>query len=113
MKRNSQKNSKTSSAMQTTRKDPIFTEEDREAEAKRLAACICERKNTTVQCLRCGHLCFGRKFRPCPSHPKVAFLYDIRTCSTCMGPTKDLEELPIDYETYRKLARAVPTRLSV
>uniref|UniRef100_A0A453YJV5 Uncharacterized protein n=1 Tax=Anopheles arabiensis TaxID=7173 RepID=A0A453YJV5_ANOAR len=98
--------------MDNTRTDPIFTQEDREAEARRLAACICARGKTTIQCLRCGNLCFGRKFRPCPSHPKIVFLYDIRACSVCQGTLKHLEELPIDFETYQKLMRVGPARSS-
>lgn len=77
MLRNKPSMLKKNAPMENTRTDPIFTQEDREAEARRLAACICARGKTTIQCLRCGNLCFGRKFRPCPSHPKV--------CSICRG----------------------------
>uniref|UniRef100_A0A182NQ28 WW domain-binding protein 4 n=1 Tax=Anopheles dirus TaxID=7168 RepID=A0A182NQ28_9DIPT len=42
----------------------------------------------------------------------IVYLYDLRTCSVCLGPLKDLEELPIDFETYQKLARVGHSRSS-
>uniref|UniRef100_A0A1Y9H9K4 Uncharacterized protein n=1 Tax=Anopheles farauti TaxID=69004 RepID=A0A1Y9H9K4_9DIPT len=102
---NSKLTSKNVPKMGITRKDPIFTDEDRIAEAQRQAACICARPKTTIHCLRCGNLSFGRKFRTCSTHPNIVYLYDLRTCAVCLGPAKDMEELPIDFETYQKLTR--------
>ncbi|XP_050097522.1 uncharacterized protein CG13380 [Anopheles aquasalis] len=92
------------------KKTPIETEDDRKAELLKLEACICSRQNTTIRCKRCANLFFGRILRTCPSHQNVIFLHDMHTCPVCVGPKGDLEELPIDFETYKKLVQLTPLR---
>ena len=58
--------------------------------------CQCERGPQLVLCSLCGATSTGRVAIPCPSHPRIVFLQDLRTCPACLtGGLDSLKEFPL------------------